>query len=292
MADHAGRGSDGAPETCKASLDAFGRGRGRLDMTLREFLAGPPSYVRTASQGSPWILLPVGFAILAIGQAGPALVIYLLDAMSAQPQGPQPPGLPAPGVDVGRRSLPQGTSLMGLTLASQALTLALTVLVAARIGLSQTLKLDPPAGGWIACLWALVAMVPLVAAFNVIAYALAPGMMVEDFRAFRTVVQSGSVWTTGLVLSIGAPLWEEAFFRGYLLSTLSALSLGFWPAAALASLAWAALHLEYSAVGFLEVFLIGVYFSWLLWRTGSLWPALVCHGVYNGALFAFLRLVL
>jgi membrane protease YdiL (CAAX protease family) len=37
----------------------------------------------------------------------------------------------------------------------------------------------------------------------------------------------------------------------------------------------------YSLAGVIEVFLIGIYFSWLLWRTGSLRVALFCHALYN-----------
>ena len=29
---------------------------------------------------------------------------------------------------------------------------------------------------------------------------------------------------------------------------------------------------------------IGLYFSWLLVRTGSLWVTMFCHGVYNTAM--------
>jgi membrane protease YdiL (CAAX protease family) len=42
-------------------------------------------------------------------------------------------------------------------------------------------------------------------------------------------------------------------------------------------------------VGLAEVFLIGLYFSWLLWKTGSLLPALFCHALYNSGLMLVLR---
>ena len=46
------------------------------------------------------------------------------------------------------------------------------------------------------------------------------------------------------------------------------------------------MHAGYSLVGILEVFLIGMFFSWLLWRTGSLRVAIVCHAVYNSLVAA------
>ena len=41
------------------------------------------------------------------------------------------------------------------------------------------------------------------------------------------------------------------------------------------------MHAGYSTVGIVEVFLIGLFFSWLLWRTGSLRVAIFCHALYN-----------
>ncbi|MBS0241753.1 MAG: CPBP family intramembrane metalloprotease, partial [Proteobacteria bacterium] len=40
-----------------------------------------------------------------------------------------------------------------------------------------------------------------------------------------------------------------------------------------------------------EVFVLGIYFAWLLKRTGSLWVPIACHALYNGVLFAAMRLL-
>jgi membrane protease YdiL (CAAX protease family) len=93
------------------------------------------------------------------------------------------------------------------------------------------------------------------------------------------------------VIGIGAPLSEELLFRGFLLSALAQTRLGFWGAAAISSALWTALHAGYSAVGILEVFVIGLFFSWLLWRTGSLRVPIFCHAVYNSLIVLALRLV-
>ena len=82
---------------------------------------------------------------------------------------------------------------------------------------------------------------------------------------------------------------EELLFRGFLLTALSATALGYWRAAVIATLAWTALHFSYSWVGLTEVFVIGLYLSWLLWRTGSLLPPLFCHALYNSCLLVALR---
>jgi len=36
---------------------------------------------------------------------------------------------------------------------------------------------------------------------------------------------------------------------------------------------------------------IGLFFCWLLWRTGSLWVAIFCHALYNSLVVIVLRYV-
>ena len=52
---------------------------------------------------------------------------------------------------------------------------------------------------------------------------------------------------------------------------------------------WTALHAGYSLAGIVEVFTIGLFFSWLLWRTGSLRVPLFCHALYNSLIVLVLR---
>ena len=51
------------------------------------------------------------------------------------------------------------------------------------------------------------------------------------------------------------------------------------------------LPLAEEAVGLVEVFSIGLIFSWLLWRTGSLWVPIFCHAAYNSLIVLVLRFV-
>jgi membrane protease YdiL (CAAX protease family) len=92
------------------------------------------------------------------------------------------------------------------------------------------------------------------------------------------------------VVGLGAPLSEELLFRGFLLSALTR-PLGFWGAALLANAPWTALHWGYSSVGLTQVFVIGLFFSWLLWRTGSLRVPILCHAAFNGLVLLVLRYV-
>ena len=62
-------------------------------------------------------------------------------------------------------------------------------------------------------------------------------------------------------------------------------------ALSISTILWAALHANYTAFGIAEVFLIGLLFCWLLWRTGSLRGAIFCHALYNSLIVIVLRFV-
>lgn len=82
---------------------------------------------------------------------------------------------------------------------------------------------------------------------------------------------------TAIVL---APLSEEFLFRGFLMSGLTKWRWGFWVPAVLSTLIWTVPH-GYSVTGTTLVVVYGLYFSWLLWRTGQLWLPLICHAFAN-----------
>ena len=62
-------------------------------------------------------------------------------------------------------------------------------------------------------------------------------------------------------------------------------------AAMFSTAAWTLMHMGYSLTGMLEVFMIGLYFCWLMWRTGNLWLTIALHGFYNAIQFLVLAVV-
>lgn len=96
------------------------------------------------------------------------------------------------------------------------------------------------------------------------------------------VVANGGAWAaTFLVVA----LFEELLLRGYAQATL-ARSLGFWPAALVLSLLFAAMHARNGGetrLGLLAVACFGLFFCWTLWRTGSLWFAVGFHACWDWA---------
>ena len=84
--------------------------------------------------------------------------------------------------------------------------------------------------------------------------------------------------------------FEEFFFRGYALYTL-AEGIGFWPAAIAMSLFFGAVHWRNAGenwIGVTGVVLVGLFWSFTLKRTGSLWFALGMHAAFDfGETFLF-----
>lgn len=92
------------------------------------------------------------------------------------------------------------------------------------------------------------------------------------------------------VFFIVVGLCEEFLFRGYALYTL-ADGIGFWPAALLLSLFFGAVHRKNSGetwIGVAGVVLVGLFWSFTLKRTGSLWFAVGMHAAFDfGETFLF-----
>ena len=121
----------------------------------------------------------------------------------------------------------------------------------------------------------------ILGAYNVLNYLLRPDRFFADMTQFLPMLRDPHWPLTALGVGIGAPISEELLFRGFLLSALAQWRFGFWPAALAANAVWTAFHAGYSAAGLIEVFIGGAYFSWLLWRSGSIWLPILCHAATN-----------
>jgi membrane protease YdiL (CAAX protease family) len=84
---------------------------------------------------------------------------------------------------------------------------------------------------------------------------------------------------------------EELMFRGFLFPALARGPFGVVGAGLTTSAAWSALHAGYSVTGLLEVFAVGLYFAYVLVRTGSLRVPMFCHAAYNASALVLLLLV-
>jgi membrane protease YdiL (CAAX protease family) len=163
-------------------------------------------------------------------------------------------------------------------------TLVLLVVVASRLfgdRPGDVLALGAPPQGRRAYALGLAGLLGIVGVLDIGAIVLSPEPLLRDIKPFVGLINSRLWWLTLVVVGIGAPLSEELLFRGFLMSALARTRLGFVGASLLTTASWTALHAGYSAFGMFEVATIGLYLSWLLWRTGSLRVTMFCHGVYN-----------
>jgi membrane protease YdiL (CAAX protease family) len=120
-----------------------------------------------------------------------------------------------------------------------------------------------------------------------VALGIAPTNFSRELGPFIMLVRHPFAWLLFFVAVVVAGLIEELLFRGVLSRTLEGTWLGFWGGAAIASAAFALLHLQYGPGGQIVVFAIGMTLAWIRSRSGSLWPSIVCHSVNNAtALFA------
>jgi membrane protease YdiL (CAAX protease family) len=169
------------------------------------------------------------------------------------------------------------------------LTLAASVLFRGRV--RDVLALRAAVGGWRTYAGAILGLIGLQIALAAVQHGLLRQDLLTDLRPFVNLVRGPDWLLTAAVVGVGAPLSEELLFRGFLLSALARTGLGFWGAAVVATLLWTAMHVGYSLTGIVEVFIIGMFFSWLLWRTGSLRVAIFCHALYNLLIVLGLRFV-
>jgi CAAX protease family protein len=246
-------------------------------MTMSETAAGglirgPATYVPRTPWG-PVQALAVGLLIVVLS-AGVMLASGLLSRLAGPGAWRQDPGeLAALGI---------------WQISAVLLTLVVSSMRGGRLG--EVLALGTPAGGPLVYLRALLAMACLQVLVGLVQYSWFQHDMYSDLRPFVRLF--GDSWLLALlVVGVGAPLSEELLFRGFLLSALARSRLGFWGGAVFSTALWTSLHAGYSAVGIVEVFLIGIFFSWLLWRTGSLRVAIFCHALYNSLIVVVLRYV-
>jgi membrane protease YdiL (CAAX protease family) len=197
----------------------------------------------------------------------------------------------AAGVLAGLRPGAQSLELVILGI-WQALVVLLTLALAAFSGSTRdVLALGQPRRAPGVYLAAVVLLFVLNAAVSVVQYFTFPQHMYTDLRPFVGFT-TGPDWLLALlVIGVGAPLSEELLFRGFLQSALARSRLGFVGASLISTAMWTALHASYTPFGIAQVFLIGLFFCWLLWRTGSLWVAIFCHALYNSLVVVVLRYV-
>jgi membrane protease YdiL (CAAX protease family) len=118
--------------------------------------------------------------------------------------------------------------------------------------------------------------------------AVALGMSVLGGMQVHGLAISGAMLVWAAIAWLGSNLMvgvaEEYWFRGYLMQTLWE-SLGFWPAAALISLWFAAIHYLFkpgeNVWDVITLISVSLWLCYTLRRTGSLWLAVGWHAAFD-----------
>lgn len=80
-----------------------------------------------------------------------------------------------------------------------------------------------------------------------------------------------------------APVFEEAFFRGFLFVGLERSRIGVVGTVLLTSLVWASLHLQYNFIGMSTIVILGVILGIVRFKNRSLWPTIMIHALWNAS---------
>lgn len=234
-------------------------------------LAGPAGY-RGQTGWPAWAVLPAGLLIFALAGAVGFLGVWLYGvALGTQT------GIVTP------TESQMGASVAAWLAGMQIGIVVLTYIAAGFFSSDRTLSLSllKPAGGWSVLFWALVPLFVIAGLWTGLLILWKPEIVAQDLRPFLELMKGDAFWLVLFVICIGAPLSEEILFRGFLFSGLAKTRLGFVGTSLVTTVLWTSLHAGYSIFGLIEVLWIGLYFSWLVVRTGSLWVTMFCHSVYN-----------
>jgi membrane protease YdiL (CAAX protease family) len=82
------------------------------------------------------------------------------------------------------------------------------------------------------------------------------------------------LWT---ILSLVVAFAEEAAFRGYALTRLEAITRNRTVTVIAVSLAFSAGHIYQGVGGLIIIFVYGLMFAALFYKTGSIWPGIIAH---------------
>lgn len=128
------------------------------------------------------------------------------------------------------------------------------------------------------CVAAGGAMAPILYIAVSLIMTLLPEAWMEDYAD-----ASAALNDTGIVMAVAtvliAPIVEEVIFRGLVLSRLKRVMPG-WLSVVLSALLFGVCHGQ--AVWMAYAFALGLLFGVMTLRTGSIWPSLIAHVVFNG----------
>lgn len=178
-----------------------------------------------------------------------------------------------------------GDLLAMVTVVSGLAATLLTLLAAVRMAGSGNLRRHlglhlPPAAQVLKWCFGFVALLMALELLTVfMERPVTPDVMVEVYDS------TDSKWLLLLAVVVIASLFEEVFFRGFLLEGLRSSFLGGTGSVLLTALLWSVVHVQYDMFGITSIFLIGVFLGVARLSTGSTFLTMILHGLNNGLAF-------
>lgn len=126
--------------------------------------------------------------------------------------------------------------------------------------------------------WVLIALA-LGVVFDVVKWAA--GLQLIPEFGINTYQSMGAPWLFLPTIIVLAPLIEEAFFRGFLISGFERTFIGPIGSVLLTAALWAGVHTQYDLYDMTWIFVLGCVLGMSRILTGSIYPALVIHIVMN-----------
>jgi uncharacterized protein len=129
---------------------------------------------------------------------------------------------------------------------------------------------------------ALIGLVALIIGGDVAMWLLGQEF-VPPFQiiAYQTAHATGWLPALAVATIVAAPAGEETFFRGFLFRGWVRSPRGAMIAIPIISVIFASLHVQYNIFGMLQILVVGLFFGWLRWRSGSAVLTMFCHATLN-----------
>lgn len=152
---------------------------------------------------------------------------------------------------------------------------------------------------WLIALVALILSIPLIDYIGALNQKIHFGSLQKKLlemeqsaalqtRALLTGRGIGSLITNLITVALFAGVGEELFFRGILQRLFIKMSRNAWAGIIIAAFFFSFFHFQF--FGFFPRFLLGIVLGAMYWYSGSLWPAILAHFVYDAFLIILLYL--
>lgn len=222
----------------------------------------------------PWQTAGFGLVVLVAALIGHTLAAIAYGVSKA---------LSNPGADLNALAenvAGDGTLLSFTILAGSLIGLALTVFFAwlrSRGDIKSYLGFLPVSQQFLfTCLGAIALLVVIADSTSYfLERPLVPEFMVS---AYRSVTFKPLIW---FAVCIAAPLFEELFFRGFLIRGWERSKLGPVGSVMLSSLIWTGIHVQYGWYELTQILILGLMFGYMRVKTGSTAPSFACHVFTN-----------